>query len=223
MFIGWTVLMYLCYTKPYHNTIKVRFGKDKQIKSKVTTNTITRPESAVIDLTQQETIPFNFLQEPSHSLETFSTSEPLLINIQDTDISTVQPINIQQPHSIQHPTAFQQMSSQQRAALTNAALINFFGNAGTVSTIMQTVQQTQQQTEQHTLGSTLIPTEQCQQLFPVVVTDSEEESVGEEDEHIHKLKTKKENTKRKMTIKILKLITVFFFSAQAQQHLCNSS
>ena len=43
--------------------------------------------------------------------------------------------------------------------------------------------------------------------------------VGEEDEHIHKLKTKKENTKRKMTTKILKLITVFFFSAQAGQHL----
>ena len=130
----------------------------------------------MIDLTQQETIPFNFLQEPSHSLETFSTSEPLLINIQDTDISTVQPMNIQQPQPIQHPTAFQQMSSQQRAALTNAALINFFGNVGTVSTIMQTVQQTQQQTEQHTLGTNLIPTEQCQQLLPVVATDSEEES-----------------------------------------------
>ena len=47
--------------------------------------------------------------------------------------------------------------------------------------------------------------------------------VGEEDEHIHKLKTKKENTKRKMTTKVLTLITVFFFSVQAQQHLYNSS
>ena len=120
---------------------KVRFGKDKQNKSKVTTNTIIRPESPMIDLTQQETFPFDFLQEPTQSLETFSTtSEPLLINIQDIDISTVQPMNIQQPQPIQHPTAFQQMSSQQRAALTNAALINFFGNVGTVSTIMQTVQ-----------------------------------------------------------------------------------
>ena len=156
---------------------KVRFGKDKQNKSKVKTNTIIRPESPVIDLTQQEPIPFHFLQEPSHSLETFSTtSEPLLINIQDIDISTVQPMNIQQPQPIQHPTAFQQMSSQQRAALTNAALINFFGNVGTVSTIMETVQQTQQQTEQHTLGTNLIPTEQCQQLLPVVVTDSDDKS-----------------------------------------------
>ena len=85
-------------------------------------------------------------------------------------------MNIQQPQPIQHPTTFQQMSSQQRAALTNAALINFFGNAGTVSTIMQTVQQTQQQTEQYTLGTNLIPTEQCQQLLPVVATDSEEDS-----------------------------------------------
>ena len=190
------------------------------------------------------------------------------------------------------------MSSQQRATLTNAALINFFGTLGTVSTIMQTVQQTQQQTEQYTLGTNFIPTEQCQQLLPVVATDSEEDSgmsnlldithqdnsldttqqdntqsepqishiqtphllhlhqqpsqtqhqlllsqiipdkvigfhhirilfltsiVGEEDKHIHKLKTKKENTKRMMTTKILTLITVFFFSAQAQQHLYNSS
>ena len=96
---------------------KVRFGKDKKDKSKVTTNTITRTESPVIDFTQQETIPFDFLQEPTQSLETFSTPEPLLINIQDIDISTVQPINIQQPHPIQHPTAFQQMSSQQRLHL----------------------------------------------------------------------------------------------------------
>ena len=53
---------------------KVRFGKDKQDKPKVTTNTIIRPESPMIDLTQQETIPFHFLQEPSQSLETFSTT-----------------------------------------------------------------------------------------------------------------------------------------------------
>ena len=129
----------------------------------------------MVDLTQQETIPFDFLQEPNQSLETFSTSEPLFINIQDIGISTVQPMNIEQPQPIQHPTTFQQMSSEERAALTNAALINFFGNAGTVSTIMQTVQQTQQQTEQYTLGTNLIPTEQCQQLLPVVATDSEED------------------------------------------------
>ena len=138
----------------------------------------------MIDLNQQETIPSDFLQEHSQSLETFSTtSEPLLINIQDIDISTVQPMNIQQPQPIQHPTTFQQMSSQQRATITNTALINFFGNASTVSTIMQTVQQTQQQTEQHNLGinindTHLISTEQCQQLShnpPVVGTDSEEE------------------------------------------------
>ena len=154
---------------------KVRFGKDKQKKSKVVTNTIMRPESPVIDLTQQEILPLDFLQQNTQSLETFSTSEPLLINIQDIDISTVQPMNIEQPQPIQYPTTFQQMSSQQRAKLTNAALINFFGTSGTVSTIMQTVQQTQQ-TEQYTLGTNLIPTEQCQQLLPVVATDSEEDS-----------------------------------------------
>ena len=46
---------------------------------------------------------------------------------------------------------------------------------GTVSTIMQTVQQTQQ-TEQYTLDTNSTPTEHCQQLLPVVATDSEEES-----------------------------------------------
>ena len=140
----------------------------------------------MIDLTQQETIPSDLLQEHSQSLETLSTtSELLLINIPDIDISTVQPMNIEQPQPMQYPTTFQQMSSQQRATITNTALINFFGNASTVSTIMQTVQQTQhqQQTEQHNLGinindTHLISTEQCQQLShnpQVVVTDSEEE------------------------------------------------
>ena len=135
-----------------------------------------RPESPVIDFTQQEDFPLDFLQQNTQSLETFSTSEPLLINIQDIDISTVQPMNIEQAQHIQHPTPFQQMSSQQRAALTNAASINFFGTSGTVSTIMQTVQETQQQTEQYTLGTNFIPTEQSPQLLPVVATDSEEDS-----------------------------------------------
>ena len=92
---------------------KVRFGKDKQKKSKVVTNTIIRPESPVTKLTQQEILPLDFLQQNAQSLETFSTSEPLLINIQDIDISTVQPMNTEQPQHIQQPTPFQQMSSQQ--------------------------------------------------------------------------------------------------------------
>ena len=41
---------------------KVRFGKDKQDKTKVTTNTIIRPVSPMIDLTQQENFPSDFLQ-----------------------------------------------------------------------------------------------------------------------------------------------------------------
>ena len=39
---------------------KVRFGKDKQNKSKVATNTTTRPKSPGIDLTQQENFPLGF-------------------------------------------------------------------------------------------------------------------------------------------------------------------
>ena len=38
------------------------------------------------------------------------------------------------------------MSSQQRAAMAHAALINFFGNSGTVSSILQMAQPSQPQT-----------------------------------------------------------------------------
>ena len=113
-------------------------------------------------------------------------------------------MNIEQPQPIQHPTTFQQMSSQQRAALTNAALINFFGTSGTVSSIMQTVQHTQQQTEQYTLGTNFIPTEQCQQLLPVVATDSEEDSGTSNSLDItnqdNSLDTTQDNTQPKLQI-----------------------
>ena len=38
------------------------------------------------------------------------------------------------------------MSTQQRAAMAKVALINFFGNSGTISSIMQMVQPSQSQT-----------------------------------------------------------------------------
>ena len=38
------------------------------------------------------------------------------------------------------------MSSQQRAAMAHTALINFFGDSGTISSILQTVQPSQPQT-----------------------------------------------------------------------------
>ena len=136
------------------------------------------------------------LHEHSQPIETFpttSSTEPLGTNLPPPyysdnlhTTSTIQPMNIQQSlaQPILYPNNFEQMSSQQRAAIANAALINFFSRAGTVSTIMQTVQQTQQQTQQQTnLGvnindTHLISNEQWEQLShnpQVIVTGSEEE------------------------------------------------
>ena len=59
------------------------------------------------------------------------------------------------------------MSSQQRAAMAHAAFINFFGDSGTMSSILQTVQPTQPQTS----------TEQSHQLtndLQVMVSDNQQ-------------------------------------------------
>ena len=71
--------------------------------------------------------------------------------------------------------------------MANAALINFFGNASTISSIMQTVQQTQQQSnlrEDTTINineTHLTSTEQWQQLKhnpQVMVSGIEEEGMS---------------------------------------------
>ena len=125
----------------------------------------------MIDLTVGHEINSDVLHEQLQPLQTFTTtttSTTLGTDSQSPYFSD----NIQQPfpQPIIYSNGFQPMSSQQKAAMPNAALINFFGNAGTVSSIMQTVQQTQQQSnlaEDTTINindTHLISTEQWQQL-----------------------------------------------------------
>ena len=77
--------------------------------------------------------------------------------------STLQPL----APPIQYHNKFLPMSSQQKAAMAHSALINFFGNSGTVSSILQMVQPTQPQ----------VSTGQPQQLtydLQVMVSDNQE-------------------------------------------------
>ena len=61
-----------------------------------------------------------------------------VINFPDTN----QPL----AQTVSHHNEFQPMSSQQRAAMAQATLINFFGDSGTISSIMHMVQPSQTQT-----------------------------------------------------------------------------
>ena len=99
------------------------------------------------------------------TLQTFQTSSDTL----DTDSQSIYFPDTHQPLSqtIPHHNEFQPMSSQQKAAMAHTALINFFGDSGTISSILQTVQPIQT----HTL------TEQSHQLtndLQVMVSDNQQ-------------------------------------------------
>ena len=101
-------------------------------------------------------------------LETVQTSQTSS-NTLDTNSwpiyfpDTLQPL----AQTIPHHNEFQPMSSQQRAAMAHAALINFFGESGTISNILQMVQPSQPQNL----------SEQSHQLtsdFQVMVSDNKQ-------------------------------------------------
>ena len=66
------------------------------------------------------------------------TTDSRSINFPDTN----QPL----AQTVSYHNEVQTMSSQQRAAMAQAPLINFFGDSGTISSIMHTVQPSQSQT-----------------------------------------------------------------------------
>ena len=96
----------------------------------------------IIDVTQitdftdtDDDVSVGTMDESLQPLQTFATTS--------TTSSTNFPLsyfsyNLQQPlaQPIMYPNRFEPMNSQQRAAMANAALINFFGNASTISSIM---------------------------------------------------------------------------------------
>ena len=86
------------------------------------------------------------LETYGQQLETVQTSQTSSNTI-DTNRSIYFPDTLQPlAQTIHNHNEFQPMSSQQRAAMAHAALINFFGNSGTISSILQMVQPTQSQT-----------------------------------------------------------------------------
>ena len=114
---------------------RVSFLEDQQNSPKLLVNNISITEITPILETygqQLETV-----QTSQTSFETLATHS-WSINSPDTSQSLAQMI------SYHHE--FKPMSSQQRAAMAQAALINFFGDFGTVSSIMQMVQPSQSQT-----------------------------------------------------------------------------
>ena len=99
------------------------------------------------------------LETYGQQLETVQTSQTSSDTL-DTDNQSIYFPDTPQPlaQTISYHNEFKPMSSQQRAAMAHAALINFFGDSGTISSILQTVQPSQPQTlteqsHQHTNDS----------------------------------------------------------------------
>ena len=103
---------------------------------------------------------------PQHeTVQTSQTSSDTL----NTDSQSIYFPDTPQPlaQTISYHNEFKPMSSQQRSAMAHAALINFFGNSGTISSILQMVQPSQSQTS----------TEQSNQLInvsEVMVSDNQQ-------------------------------------------------
>ena len=80
-------------------------------------------------------------------LGTFQTSQTSFGTL-TTDSRSIKFPDTNQPlaQTVSYHNEFQPMSTQQRAAIAQATLINFFGDSGTISSIMHMVQPSQSQT-----------------------------------------------------------------------------
>ena len=87
------------------------------------------------------------LETYGQQLETVQTSQTSFETLA-TDSQSINFPDTPQPlaQTISYHNEFKPMSTQQRAAMAQAALINFFGDSGTISSIMQMVQPSQSQT-----------------------------------------------------------------------------
>ena len=86
------------------------------------------------------------LETYEQQLQTFQMSQTF--ETLATDCRAVNFLDINQPvaQTVSHHNELQPMSTQQKAAMAQAALINFFGESGTVTSIMNTVQPSHTQT-----------------------------------------------------------------------------
>ena len=80
------------------------------------------------------------LETYEQQLETFQTSQTFGTLTTDSTVTNFSDTNQPLAQTVSYNNELQPMSSQQRAAMAQATLINFFGESGTVSSIMNTVQ-----------------------------------------------------------------------------------
>ena len=103
------------------------------------------PQLSVNNISMTEITPI--LETYGQQLETFQTSQTSFGTL-TTDSRSINFPDTNQPlaQTVSYHNEFQPMSTQQRAAMAQAALINFFGDSGTISSIMHMVQPSQSQT-----------------------------------------------------------------------------
>ena len=114
---------------------KVSFSEDQQNSPQLSDNNISMTEITPI------------LETYGQQLETFQTSQTSFRTL-TTDSRSINFPDTNQPlaQTVSYHNEFQPMSSQQRAAMAQVTLINFFGDSVTVSSIMHMGQPSQSQT-----------------------------------------------------------------------------
>ena len=113
---------------------KVSFPQDQQNSSELLDNNISMTEiTPILETYEQQLETFQMSQ-------TFGTltTDSRAVNFSDTN----QPL----AQTVSYHNEIQPMSTQQKAAMAQAALINFFGESGTVTSIMNMVQPSHTQT-----------------------------------------------------------------------------
>ena len=113
---------------------KVSFLQDQQNSSELLDNNTSTTEIMPI------------LQTYEQELETFQTSQTFGTLTTDNRTTNFSDTNQPLAQTVLYNNELQPMSTQQRAARAQAALINVFGESGTVSSIMNTVQPSHTQT-----------------------------------------------------------------------------
>ena len=121
---------------------KVNFSQYQQNSPKLSDNNIS--------MTEIETEITPIIETYEQQLETFQMSQTFGTLITDTRATNFLDSNRSLAQTVPHHNEFQPMATQQKAVMAHAALINFFGELGTVTSIMNTVQpsHTQTSTEQ---------------------------------------------------------------------------
>ena len=112
----------------------VSFSQDQQNSPQLLNNNISMTEMTPI------------LETYGQQLETFQTSQTFGTLTTDSRAINFSDTNQPLAQTVSYHNEIQPMSSQQKAAMAQATFINFFGESGTVSSIMHMVQPSQTQT-----------------------------------------------------------------------------